>query len=429
MRPLAKQAKVLNSVLQREAPAIYNMLSKKGKAAYFPKDSIVAQTQEAKNTKINATIGEAYNDHKRALTPQSLAKLVNLPANNAFLYAPTAGNKELREFWKKEIQRKNTSLTAAITLPVACAGLTHGLAIVNALFVDEHDDVITPDLFWGNYYLTFPDVEIVTFPTFLGQGFNMRGFQDALRNKKNQTKKKILIFNFPNNPSGYSLTKEEAREVVDILTDAAKDSSLVVILDDAYFGLFYEENIFKESLFSLLADASKHLLAIKIDGISKELYAWGLRVAFLTYAYKGITKDAADVLEDKTVGAVRGSISNVPAISQSLALAALQDKNLQAELQKNHAVLQQRYTAVKKLVGKKEYQQYFTALPFNSGYFMCIHLKKNHAEEVRKKLIEDYGSGVISQGNLLRIAFSSVAEKDLEQLFENIYHACSASVS
>lgn len=426
MRPLTKQAEALNAVLKQKAPVIYAILSEKGKAAYFPKDSIVAQTQEAKNTKINATIGEAYNDSKETLTPESLAKFVNIKPNNAFLYAPTAGNKELRQLWKKEMQRKNPALKTATTLPVVCAGLTHGLTIANNLFINDNDQLITPDLFWGNYHLTFPDVEFITFPTFSGAGFNVKGLQDSLTVKANKAKKKIIIFNFPNNPSGYSLTRIEAQEVASFLTTAAKDSNLVVILDDAYFGLFYEKNIFKESLFSLLANASENLLAIKIDGISKELYAWGLRVAFITYACKGLTPEIADVLEDKTTGIVRGSISNVPAISQALALTALQDKNLQTELQKNHAVLQQRYAAVKKLLEKKEYQQYFTALPFNSGYFMCIQLKKNNAESVRKKLIVEYNTGVISQGNLLRIAFSSVAEKDLKTVFANIAEACKA---
>ena len=54
---------------------------------------------------------------------------------------------------------------------------------------------------------------------------------------------------------------------------------------------------------------------------------------------------------------------------------------------------------------------------------MCIQLKVD-AEKVRQTLLQKYETGVIAIGNLLRIAFSSVAEKDIEELFDNIFNAC-----
>jgi DNA-binding transcriptional MocR family regulator len=67
----------------------------------------------------------------------------------------------------------------------------------------------------------------------------------------------------------------------------------------------------------------------------------------------------------------------------------------------------------------------FKPLPYNSGYFMCIELApKLDAEKVRQTLLNKYNTGVIAVNNLLRIAYSSVAENYIEQLFENIYNAC-----
>ena len=48
------------------------------------------------------------------------------------------------------------------------------------------------------------------------------------------------------------------------------------------FGLVYENGIFKESLFSKLADLHENVLAVKVDGATKEDYAWGFRVGFIT---------------------------------------------------------------------------------------------------------------------------------------------------
>ena len=66
----------------------------------------------------------------------------------------------------------------------------------------------------------------------------------------------------------------------------------------------------------------------------------------------------------------------------------------------------------------------FQALPFNSGYFMCIRLKEGiDGEELRQLLLSKYDTGVINMNNVIRIAYSSVAEKDIPTLFDNIYKA------
>ena len=73
----------------------------------------------------------------------------------------------------------------------------------------------------------------------------------------------------------------------------------------------------------------------------------------------------------------------------------------------------------------EEYENYFKAYPFNSGYFMCVKLKEGFdGDKIRKILLEKYDTGLINMNNVLRLAFSSVAEKDISQLFENIYLAC-----
>jgi hypothetical protein len=76
-------------------------------------------------------------------------------------------------------------------------------------------------------------------------------------------------------------------------------------------------------------------------------------------------------------------------------------------------------------LSKPAYAEYFAALPFNSGYFMCVEPKKGLvAEEIRKHLLEKYSTGVIVLGNVIRLAFSAVPQYKLGELVENIYKAC-----
>ncbi len=67
---------------------------------------------------------------------------------------------------------------------------------------------------------------------------------------------------------------------------------------------------------------------------------------------------------------------------------------------------------------KKDWDYY----PFNSGYFMCFKLHNVNAEQVRIHLLEKYGVGTIMAGEYdLRIAFSCVDERNLEELVELIH--------
>ena len=115
----------------------------------------------------------------------------------------------------------------------------------------------------------------------------------------------------------------------------------MAVCDDAYFGLFYDDDVLKESLFTRLADAHPRILAVKLDGASKEDYAWGLRVAFITYAVKG-GAGAYEALEKKTGGCIRGTISNSPNLSQSLVLQAMADPEYKAQKAEKFAILAER---------------------------------------------------------------------------------------
>ncbi len=95
------------------------------------------------------------------------------------------------------------------------------------------------------------------------------------------------MLNFPNNPTGYTPGEEEAAEIVSVILEAAEaGKEIVVLVDDAYYNLFYDETAIQESIFSKLAQVHDRVLCVKIDGATKENYAWGFRVGFITYSTK-----------------------------------------------------------------------------------------------------------------------------------------------
>ncbi|PIE05235.1 MAG: aspartate aminotransferase, partial [Spirochaetales bacterium] len=254
-------------------------------------------------------------------------------------------------------------------------------------------------------------------------GFNVEGFARAL---EAPGEKKVVLFNFPNNPTGYTPVEAEMDALVAALEKAAAAGKhVLVILDDAYFGLVFREGIGKESLFPRLASLHENLLVCKVDGATKEDYVWGFRVGFITFAGKGAGEKALSALADKAAGAVRGSISNDSHLAQSLLLTLYNDPEYAGEKQRAFELVKSRFDAVNaELAAHPEYRERFVPLPYNSGYFMCVKVACGDAEAVRQKLLNKYDTGVIALGDLVRVAYSSLPVALIPRLFANLYAAC-----
>jgi aspartate/methionine/tyrosine aminotransferase len=421
INPLATET---NQAIEQHAPAAMRMLSKLGRKLYFPR-GILTQSAEAKQeaTLFNATIGEARElQHSMGLSAIT-RHFADLSPDDALPYAPSYGRGDLRVAWAAEMKQKNPSLgDTPVSLPVVTSGITHGLSTVADMFVDEGDVLLLPDQLWGNYRLIFGvrrGARIETYPLLdLEGGFDTHGLRSAVETHAGAGKV-VVLFNFPNNPTGYSVTSSEADAIRDVLVQVAEGGcDVIAVCDDAYFGLFYDEQVLKESLFTRLADAHPRLLAIKLDGASKEDYAWGLRVAFITYGISG-GAGAYEALEKKTGGCIRGTISNSPNLSQALVLRAMSDPEYSAQKAEKFAVLARRAAKVLKVLAEPRFATAWKLYPFNSGYFFTVRLEGLDAEQYRVKLLSDYKVGVISTSDTdIRVALSCVDEGDIEALLD-----------
>ncbi|MFC7394493.1 aminotransferase class I/II-fold pyridoxal phosphate-dependent enzyme [Scopulibacillus cellulosilyticus] len=422
MNPIAEQ---LNASLDSENPHVLNMLSQLGKELFYPK-GILSQSAEAKKSahKFNATIGMATENGEMMHLDLIQKTLSAYEPKDLYPYAPPAGKPELRSEWRKKIILDNPSLKdKTFGTPIVTNALTHGMSIAADLFVDQQDPVILPDKYWGNYNLIFElrrGGQLHTFPLFNDQEtFNVDGLREVLFAQKDHGKA-IVILNFPNNPTGYTPHEEEAEQIVSVLLEAAEAGiNIVAVTDDAYFKLFFEDSI-KESLFSRLANLHPRILSVKVDGATKEEFVWGFRVGFITFA--NTSSKAVDVLEQKTTGLIRGTISSAAHPSQTFVLKALQSPEFTGQQEEKCSIMKKRANKVKDVLNNQKYHKLWSYYPFNSGYFMCLKLNEVNAEEARKHLLDKYGVGVVAiNATDLRIAFSCVEEEDIEELFELIY--------
>jgi aspartate/methionine/tyrosine aminotransferase len=431
LNPLAVQ---LNDRLEAAAPEVHQMLSALGRRLYFPK-GILSQSAEAKEKahRFNATIGIATEGGTPMHLRSVAAQIGDVPPAAAFPYAPAAGQQPLREKWREKILVENPGLREkSFGMPVVTSAITHGLSLIGDLFVDPGDVLLVPDKLWGNYRLTYEvrlGGKIETFPFYKGDGFDVEGFEQGLARAAQGREKLVVLLNFPNNPTGYMPTVAEGQGIVNaLLAQAEKGTRLVTVLDDAYFGLFYHlgGQSMTESLFSPLTNAHRNILAVRLDGATKELFVWGLRCGFITFGAgrAEASDEVSAVLDAKLRGAIRSGISSVPQLSQSLISRALTAPSIDAEREEKREILEARARKVLEVANDPRFRSSWDVYPFNSGYFMCVRTKGVDAEAVRLHLLDRDGIGVISVGSTdVRVAFSCLELDEIEPLFEALHLA------
>ena len=425
MNPLALD---LNEQLTKSQPQIADMLSDLGKLMYYPK-GILSQSAEAKSTEYNATIGMAtYRDRK--MYADSLYNVFSeLEPYEVFPYAPPQGIEDLRDLWSDKMLRDNPELSKNdFSRPIVTNALTHGLSLVGDLFVDTNDTILLPSHNWGNYKLVFGtrhSAQIDTYSIFDNEGhYTTQALVETL-DQSNQ-EKIFLVLNYPNNPTGYTPSKDEVNEIVQAIKRVAdRGTHIIAVVDDAYFGLFYED-VYPYSLFSALTQLdSDNVLPIRLDGATKELFAWGLRVGFITFGIKD--SKAQEVIEAKVKGLIRSNISSGPIPSQSIVKHVLENRDqLDKELEHNFETLKARYEVTKELVYDEKFSDYWQPYDFNSGYFMALKVKGVKPEALRTHLIDNYSIGIIALNDTdIRIAFSCIEKDDIPHVFESIAKAIS----
>ena len=408
-----------------------SFFSKLGKNIILPQDVLIQSKETAAIPgAINATIGIATSN-KKAMALPSINKVITEINNSEYLpYSPTPGLPKMRELWKEKILADNPSINKDfLSLPMVTTGITQGIDIAANLFSESGDALLLPNLFWQNYaqiYTIKLGNKIYKYNQFdENNEFSISNFKETLYSIKED--KISLILNFPNNPTGYTPSDVELNSLVDVISTYAKENKnkqLIIVSDDAYFGLFFEKNHKTPTLSATYKLAeNENCLIVKLDGITKEFYSWGLRVGFITYYTKN--DELRKILLEKTQGYLRSTTSSPSNLSQQIAVRLLDNKQSLEEKEINDKIIEERYNELKQAISKEQLDQLVRVLPFNSGYFFTIKLPSNiNAHEFRLKFLNEYKYGVYSMDDEhIRIAFSCLDKELIPELI-NKFKQC-----
>ena len=441
---------------------LYSALSEIGKRIFLP-DGIFYWSGRAKNeAELIGTLGAAYGYEKDFIEggnsdwlPCYLKEITDfskLSVKEIIPYTSIGGLLETRKIWKEWIIKKSQynqkddsllyRLEKYITTPVITGGVTNGIFQACSMFLDASDYIIVPNKRWGNYdniIYKFIGAKIQSFEFFKDSKMNIKGLKTAIEKIAKIQEKVVLLLNFPNNPTGYVPTKEEASNLVEMLKESQKihEKPIVVLVDDAYEPYVYKDNVLNRSIFYDLHQLDENVIPIKLDGITKELLIYGGRVGFITIGLKPSwiiddteLQNLKEEIHNKLEGFIRATISNCNSFYQVLVHKLFEENGFEQIIKSREDVsklLKIRYETIN-LELRKINNPNISIDPNSGGFFVFINLNstKIKARKFADHLLKEYRVGIIPIEKLdeningVRIAYCSIDLSKIPELVKRI---------
>ena len=245
-------------------------------------------------------------------------------------YTAVDGTPALKQAVSNKFQRDNNIKYNSDEIIISVGGKQ---VLFNALLssINPGDEVIIPSPYWVSY----PDmVALAGGKPIIVEGKFENDFKIMPEDIKDKisTKTKWIIINSPSNPTGSSYSKEELKNIGDLLLNY---KNVFIMSDDIYEKIIYDDNKFY-TIAQIVPELKDRTLTV--NGVSKAYAMTGWRIG-----YAGGPK----ILISAMAKLQSQSTSNPSSISQAAALAALEgpedflvERNKKFKIRRNMVVEQ-----------------------------------------------------------------------------------------
>ncbi len=387
----------------------------------FALNSEATQRKERGESIVNATVGALLDDDgKLAVLPTTVRAIREVPPEEWAAYAPIAGTPSFLRAVVDDLFSGEPDL-ARSAVAVATPGGSGALRHAVANFLEPGQALLTTSWFWGPYQTICDesDRKLDSFEMFAQSGGLDVAALDAAVARHLRAQGRVLLFiNDPcHNPTGYSMTGDEWRAVVECLGARAAEGPITLLVDCAYF-LYGAHD--PRAFLAYLRPLIGRVTLLFAWSASKSFTHYGLRVGALV----GCVGDAD---ERKAVAAAlsyscRGTWSNcnrggLAAISRLLTDRALA-RACDAERDDLRRLLLARVDAFNRRARERalRYPRY------EGGFFVTVFHDRplEKAQAMRAQGVYIVPQARKTGGGAMRVALCSVAERDIARLVESL---------
>ncbi|MBU2102472.1 MAG: pyridoxal phosphate-dependent aminotransferase [Candidatus Omnitrophota bacterium] len=307
-------------------------------------------------------------------------------------YTPSSGMIELREAIAAKLQHENRIPCSSKNI-IVTTGAKYALFAALVTLLAPDDEVVIPSPYWVSYpeMVTLIGGRITYLHTRPENNFKIR-IQDLAASIGSKTK--VVILNYPANPTGMSYTRNELAELYEFL----RDKKIFVLSDEIYEKLTYDKAEFTS--FASFPGADRW--TVTVNGFSKSFSMTGWRIGYMV-ADEAIVRETSKVIDHTT--------SCVSSVSQRAAVAALKNSTWQEQMcvdfQKKRDALYQ---------GLRDFKKILPLRPQGSFYMFCDITKTGlSSEEFSSQLLERHQVCVIPTNSFgaegyVRLSFATSFE-------------------
>ncbi len=357
-------------------------------------DNVFAIVSKAKAAKaevgeenvVDATIGSLYGeDGKLVALDTVFNSLKNLDNKVLAAYAASfTGNPDFKDTVYEWVLNGNSTLPHEV---IATPGGTGAVDMTISYCLDPGQTVVLPSIAWGSYNLMaqMSNINVVKYDLFEGDHFNLASYKKACLKAMETQDKLVVVMNDPcHNPTGYSLTQKEWKEVIAFLNECSKTHAVVLLNDIAYIDFAYTQAAAKEYMANF-DGISKNVAVVIAFSLSKSMTSYGLRcgAAIILGKTNEVVQELKIVFE-KNARATWSNINN-GAMATFVDVMKNHKEEYNAEREKYVALLKERsdiFTSEADVVGLKYY-------PYKEGFFVTLALDNETRDTFHEALMKE----------------------------------------
>ncbi|HCR71613.1 MAG TPA: pyridoxal phosphate-dependent aminotransferase [Anaerolineae bacterium] len=323
-------------------------------------------------------------------------------------YGPSRGTPELRKAVATKLSRDEGVEYNPETEILITHGGIHAYYLAMQSILNPGEDVLIPDPTWATHsnMAIMLRGNVIRVPAPAENSFipYFEAWEKALTPKT-----KVIVLNYPSNPTGMFPSKEYLQK----LHDFAKANNLWVVVDEVYGSLYYDE---KPTSAAAIEGAKERTLLV--NSLSKSYAMTGWRVGYLA---------APQAIIENAIKAGQNSITCVAPFIQKAAAFALTDSAIQEETAKMRAAYRRRKDLVIRLSHELECQK-VKIIPPQGAFYFFLDLRSLNMPSVEmcEKILEEEGVGLVpgsafgEQGEgFIRVCIAA-SDADVEEGFRKI---------
>ncbi|MBQ7284415.1 MAG: aminotransferase class I/II-fold pyridoxal phosphate-dependent enzyme [Oscillospiraceae bacterium] len=345
-----------------------------------------AKEQFGAENVVDATLGSLYSEDGSLVAMKSVFESFDevTPKQKGGYAAGFLGNADYRTLCTQWTVG-GTNLNSSV---VATPGGTGAVSLGIGEFLEIGETVIIPDIAWTSYAIMAQDKQLkaVKYNMFdENDNFNLASIKEKVNSLVGRQNRIVLVINDPcHNPTGYTMSDAEWKELIAFLNDVSKTTPCIILNDIAYIDFSYDLVHSRDYMKNFEA-ISENVMVVVAMSCSKTLTSDGMRCgAAVIVAKDAESVKQAEVVFEKSARAIWSNVNN-GAMHNFCNVMRNHYDDFMAEKAEYISLLKQRSDIFVKEAAECNLPLY----PYMEGFFITVKVDNAIRERYHEVLMEN----------------------------------------